>query len=177
MVGGVLVETVPGPAAVVSTVTALSWWGDAEQSRRDVGGSWLWEQHGHRAVIMIIRTSDILGDDIEVAIKVINNILIQCVWAFSIWLFAVNWATTQSQQRNYHSLLSGWFDIIQPWTAHIRTSKLSRFRSEISLYLMVYGASLDPFLLIVHFCTFHKWISGQDNAEKIWLLKIIDRNY
>ena len=39
VVGGGLVETVPGPAAVVSTVTALSWWGDAEQSRRDVGGS------------------------------------------------------------------------------------------------------------------------------------------
>ena len=38
VVDGVL-ETVPGPAAVVSTVTALSWWGDAEQSRRDVGGS------------------------------------------------------------------------------------------------------------------------------------------
>ena len=73
----------PAPAAVVSTVTALSWWGDAEQSRRDVGGSWLWQQHGHRAVIMIIRTSDILGDDIEVAIKVINNILIQCVWTVS----------------------------------------------------------------------------------------------
>ena len=57
------------------------------------------------------------------------------------------------------------------------TSKLSRFRLEISLYLMVYGASLDPFLLIVHFCTFHKSISGQHNVEKIWLLKIIDRNY